>query len=292
MDFFVVSLVLLSAFLHSLRNYVTKKSFNKMLFIWWYGVFAIILYLPFFIFFLWNNPNFKPGFFIFILASAVIHFFYWIFLSKAYETGDLSAAYPIMRSSPALVLLVAVVFLEEQVALTGFSGILLVSLGIYIVGLEGLSLKDFTKPLKSLFTDKATIYAFLTLLTVTSYSIVDKLGVGYLHSFNYLYIMHFSTFTLLTIYVSRKYGAKSLIREYEKNRREIILNAILVFASYSLTLYAYTFEKVSYIVGLRQVSVVFGVILGIAFLKEKHGNYRLAAAALITLGAYLITTAK
>jgi len=51
-------------------------------------------------------------------------------------------------------------------------------------------------------------------------------------------------------------------------------------------------ERVSYVVGLRQLSVVFAVLLGGQLLKEKHQVIRLAAASLIFAGALMIALAK
>jgi len=45
-------------------------------------------------------------------------------------------------------------------------------------------------------------------------------------------------------------------------------------------------------VGLRQLSIVFAVLLGGYILKEKHKVLRLAAASLIFTGVYLIAIAK
>jgi drug/metabolite transporter (DMT)-like permease len=45
---------------------------------------------------------------------------------------------------------------------------------------------------------------------------------------------------------------------------------------------------VSYAVPVRQVSIMFGVLLGMIFLKESYGRIRLASAALILAGAFMI----
>ena len=46
-----------------------------------------------------------------------------------------------------------------------------------------------------------------------------------------------------------------------------------------------------YIVSIRQSSVISGVLLGVAFLKESYGKLRLVASVLIVLGLILIATA-
>jgi uncharacterized membrane protein len=82
------------------------------------------------------------------------------------------------------------------------------------------------------------------------------------------------------------------MREWSLNRRSILLNGLIVFISYSLILVAFTLERVSYIVGLRQLSIVFAVLMGGYILKEKHRTLRFISAGVIFLGAFLITVAK
>jgi drug/metabolite transporter (DMT)-like permease len=48
----------------------------------------------------------------------------------------------------------------------------------------------------------------------------------------------------------------------------------------------------SYIVGLRQTSIVFAVLMGSHFLKEKHKGIRLAGSLIIFAGGFLISLAK
>ena len=47
----------------------------------------------------------------------------------------------------------------------------------------------------------------------------------------------------------------------------------------------------SYIVGLRQTSIVFAVLMGSHFLKEKHQGIRLTGSLIIFTGGFLISLA-
>lgn len=79
--------------------------------------------------------------------------------------------------------------------------------------------------------------------------------------------------------------------EWRNYKSKAILNGVLVLGGYLLILMAFTMGKVSYITGLRQMSIVFAVLLGGHILKEKHKSIRLIAASIIFLGAFLISTA-
>jgi uncharacterized membrane protein len=49
-----------------------------------------------------------------------------------------------------------------------------------------------------------------------------------------------------------------------------------------------TLAPVSYILALRQVSVVLGALLGVALLRESYGRERLLGSAIIFAGVYIL----
>lgn len=75
----------------------------------------------------------------------------------------------------------------------------------------------------------------------------------------------------------------------KKDIFKITLAAVLEFSSYILILYAFRVSKIAYIVALRQISVVFGALYGILFLKEKHADVRFVGSVIIFIGIFLIT---
>lgn len=84
-----------------------------------------------------------------------------------------------MRSDPALVLVLSIVFLGEKVSLLGFSGIVLVIFGVYLINMERFSVKEGLAPFRSLFRDRAIQFAVLTVFCVAAYSLKRvKIGVS------------------------------------------------------------------------------------------------------------------
>ncbi|MBN2035111.1 MAG: EamA family transporter [Chitinispirillaceae bacterium] len=287
-----ITLVVLSAFLHAVRNLLTKRSGDKQLFVWWYEIWAMVFFLPLFVY-LAAVKGLPPATGLAVAAaSGLIHFFYWLFLSKAYEDGDLSQVYPIMRSAPALVLIVSIIVLNEKVSILGVAGILLVVAGVQAIGMQYPSAHGFMRPFTALATSRSTRFAFLTMVAVTAYSIVDKIGVGYADPFVFNYLLIVFGVAFFTPYIAATKGKSAIMLEWSMNRRSILLNGLIGFVSYSLILVAFTLERVSYIVGLRQLSIVFAVLMGGYILKEKHRTLRLISAGVIFLGAFLITVAK
>ncbi len=217
---------------------------------------------------------------------------YWMFMTSAYKEGDLSHVYPIMRSSPALVLLIAVFFLGEQVSGQGAAGILLVAAGVYIINMKQISGEELLVPIKSIAHDRSTRFAFLTLLSVALYSIVDKMAVDYIHPVQFAFFHLFFGMCYYTPYILLSKNVHLIRTEWHGGPLRIIMAGVIGIVGYSLILIAFTIERVSYIVGLRQTSIIFAVLMGSYLLKEKHKGIRLAGAAIIFIGGFLISTAK
>jgi len=287
-----IGLVVSSAVIHALRNFLTKISEDKQVFIWCYEVCAVIFYLPLFLYFLSTYGIQNPMAFSFGVAAGLAHAVYWIFLSRAYEEGDISHVYPIMRSDPALVLVFSLIFLKEQVSLPGLTGIILVVAGVYIITMKELTAKELLAPFQSLANNRATQFAFLTLFSVAAYSLIDKIGVSYVHPLIFAYLFTVCALFFFTPYIFLTKGRALIRNEWKINKRPIIVNGFMGIFGYALILVAFTLERVSYVVGLRQLSIVFTVLLGGHVLREKHRAIRYSAAVIIFFGALLISTAK
>jgi len=285
MEIYPLGLVLGSAFMHVLWNMLVKSSRDKLVFMGWGFLFSALFYLPLFLMNLGKSPIPPLGWTL-IWISGFIHIVYTITLTKAYDKGDLSLVYPLARSAPLFVTLWAVFFLKERLTMGGFLGILFVVVGAYIIGLRALAWRELIKPVFSL-KDKPYQLALLTALLVSLYSIVDKVGVQHVYPFTFYYLM---LLTRLVLYVPFVFKTRhtSVVPEWKRNKKNILLIGIIQFLSYLLILYAMTLTKVSYIVAIRQISVVFGVLAGVALLKEKYGLVRFVASSFIFLGIFLI----
>lgn len=285
-------LVVISAAMHAARNFLTKTALDKQAFVWLYELLGMLLFMPFLALFLYKNGFPPTGFLIFIVFSGLLHFLYWFFLTKSYDNGELSHVYPIMRSSPALVLLVSLTVLKEEITLLGFIGIILVAVGVYTINFKELSFSQVLEPLRAIRNERATQYAFLTLLSVTAYSIVDKLAVARMHPVIFAGLYPWLSMLFFTPYVFGLKGTSALRNEFAARKRSIVLCGFLGIFGYLLILIALSFERVSYVVGVRQLSVVFAVLLGTRVLDEGNRVIRLSASLIIFIGTLAIALAK
>jgi drug/metabolite transporter (DMT)-like permease len=212
-----------------------------------------------------------------------------VFLCKTYELGDMSLTYPIIRSAPIFVVVAALIFLREIPTIPALFGIIIVMLGVYIINQKSLVFSDFFRSFGHV-NKKAMLAAMLTAFTSACYSVIDKKGVLEIDPVLFFYLFFaISGFLFLIYLLCMKERRRLYFDVLKKHKLGITLAAVLEFASYVLILYAFRISKVSYIIALRQISVIFGALYGILFLKEKYGKIRLAGAAIIFIGIFLIT---
>ena len=288
--------VLLSAFFHALWNYYGKASRSPQLFFFWIGIFtmgvaalAFALQLPI-------APKSVWGY---IAGSGVIHFFYWVCLSRAYMSGEISYVYPIARSAPGFIPLFAFLFLDERLSVQGLIGIFLIIFSIYLLQQRagGLTFKELLRYLRR----PDSVWAFSTLGTVIAYSLVDKAGMAefYAHSAQqhaWQPVTYFLTESVIAMilygsYIMLNFPPREITDIGRREWKQIIATGVLSMLSYMLILHVYMTESVSYVVALRQSSVIFAVLLGAYLLKESQTKLRFAAAAVMVIGVLLIVTA-
>jgi drug/metabolite transporter (DMT)-like permease len=285
-----VGLVLLSALLHASWNTATKGSENPTAFLLGIEVLTAVVSIP--LLFLFELSEIPTAVWWLLAGTGVTHALYAYWLSRAYVHGELTLVYPIARSTPAFVPLLAIPLLGESVSLLGAAGIALVVCGIWAVQTEGrLRLGE----LASL----GAIFAYLTLATTVAYSLIDKqsmhlLGeaqwsgpapraIVYMVLLYYFYIPFFAALSL------PKVGWRAVRTVMRRETPAVIGSALCGVASYTLILQVMQTAPVSYVVAVRQSSVLFAVVLSVLFLRERPGRVRVLGAAATVAGVALIS---
>ena len=287
MPILALALVIAAALLHAVWNFLYKRAKDKPSFAWLFGMAAVLLYLPAFLLLVGRQPIPREGWYL-VAASGVIHTLYFAFLGRGYSVGDLSLVYPLARGTgPLLVPIWAATFLGERPSAVGLAGILSVVGGVYILHLREISWQGMLLPLRSIRTRPTRIALFSGLL-ISIYTVVDKVGVGYLQPLVYMYLFTALYSLLYGPYVLWTSGFKTVKAELRANALPIVAVGFLMVFTYVMVLYAMTMSNVSYVAAARELSVVFGASMGTVLLKESYGRSKLAGSLLIALGVAMI----
>ena len=291
-----IILVILSASIHVGWNYLTKSSSKPKLFSLLKGTLLLLLLLV--IIPIIPLRSIPTDVWIFIVLSGIIHAVYVLALASAYEAGDMSFVYPIARSAPAFVPIAAFLIVGEIISLRGFLGIAIVVTGVFLMQIRGTGNSEFRQFLSS-FKQKDSLWAFITLGTVVSYTIVDKAGMvafsrigeiaSGLHGPVFFLLENSMCYLLFWLYLFLR-RELTIGPVWKKEWPLGALAALCTLTSYSLILHVMQTETVSYIVTLRQSGILLAVLTGWKALKEPYGSYRLFVTFFMLIGFFLVAT--
>ena len=290
MDIIAFTLVVLSAGMHAYWNYLLKKSEDTSVFIWLFLLCSMLIFFPFFT--ALAPIDIPISGWCCILTAGLAHALYLASLSSAYEKGDLSFVYPLARSVPIVFVLIgAMLFLGEVPSKIGMAGMILIILGCYALHLDSPHALFQPLTLKSL-NSKPSQLALLTAVFISLYSLIDRVGIEHVQIFGYIYMVFVFMFVFYTPFILVRRSKMEIKAEWASNRSNILIVAFLCFFTFFLVLIAMSLAKLSYVVTLRQLSIIFSVALGAWVLKEGHGDIRFTASLLIFAGSFLIAIAE
>ena len=114
-----------------------------------------------------------------MIATVIIHVIYRLNVIYSYRHGDLSYIYPISRGSSCLfIAVISILFLNSDINVAGFIGILIVCIGLFLI--------SYSK--KTSFNFRGFSLAISTAILITAYTLVDGVGVRLSENgFSYIY---------------------------------------------------------------------------------------------------------
>ncbi|HEY6234480.1 MAG TPA: DMT family transporter, partial [Candidatus Elarobacter sp.] len=279
----VLALVLTAAVLHATWNLLAKRAqaADTVAFVWLTTAASAAISLPCVAVWLMVVPLRQPLTaidFAFIVGTAVIHSAYFLLLQRGYRVGDLSLVYPLARGTgPLLASVAAVLFLGERPGILGGIGIVAIVAGIFVAAGARLHVARARVSLA---------YGLATGATIAAYTLWDKHAVSALAIVPVVYeVGHYCVRAALMVPLVWG-GARraALVPTWRAYRTELVGVAVLSPLAYILVLFALVTAPVSIVAPAREVSIVFGTLLGARLFNEGDLRRRVGGAILILAG--------
>lgn len=268
----VIAAVLFGALLHASWNAMIKSSADKALDTAVIHLIGSFVALPLLLLVGLPPREAWP----YIGASLVIHIGYYIALTGAYKHGELGLTYPLMRGTgPLLVALGSASLLGETLSPAAWGGVLAVCGGVLVLGLSRHALES----------PRAVGFALANAVIIALYTVVDGLGVRVAgNALQYvLALFMVNGLPFATLVLLRR--GPAVVWPYARRRAPLALGgAAASLGSYGIALWAMTKAPVATVAALRETSVLFAVLLGMWFLKERMTWRRAVGVASIVAG--------
>lgn len=294
-----VFLILFSVFAHVGWNLIGKRAHSTAALFLGSVVVDLLFKIPI-LFWAWQfYVNLPAQVWIALVLTGLCQAIYFIGLAGAYRTGDLSLAYPLVRSiAPLLVALAAIPLgRADQIGTLCTLGILLI-----LAGGLALPMKRFRELRLENYVNACCGCALLAALGTAGYSLLDDFGLRILreqtsHSFTvwnavlvYVPAQAISTTSWLGFYVLLNPQERVRVPNILRTQKTVVaLTGIGFFIGYFPVLGALAYvSEVSYAVAFRQLSIPLGALLGVVFLREPGYRPKVVGAGLVFIGAMIV----
>ena len=258
MDLNVFIAVIFAAFLHATWNGMVKSHEDKYV-----AVASIVLgHVPASLIIIYFMPLPTLESLPYIITSAFIHQGYQWFLLTAYRYGDYTKVYPIARGSgPVIVTIVSLLFLGVILSRYELIGIVIVSVGILSLSFQNS---------EALRNKKAIFFALLTGLFIGLYSMIDGYGarvsMSPLSYIGFSFILNALMFPFFLKFMDQPNITK---RVFNKAKSLFIIGGTFSYIVYAIVVWGFTKAPIPLVSTLRETSIIFALLIGTFFLKER-----------------------
>jgi drug/metabolite transporter (DMT)-like permease len=272
----VVALTLVAAVLHAAWNAIAHAVPDRLVgfgligvsYVVVGGVGALVLGLP--------PAHAWP----FVLASAVLHTGYNLLLWLSYGLGEFSQTYPVARGTAPWLVAATEVALGHGLPALQLAGIVVISLGLVSLALDGGRLTRSALP--------ALGAAVATGVFIAGYTVVDAGAVSTTPVPVYATWMFLLQGPVMPV-LALVHRGRALLAQPRSVLVAGPAGGLVSLAAYGLVLVAQTSGATAAVAALRETSIVIGALIGSVFLGERFGARRAVAAAVVAVGIVLVS---
>ncbi len=243
---------------------------------------ALPFLLPWLLFLPW--PKLDNQFWLTLAALYPLEVAALILYMLAIKSSPLSLSLPFLSFTPVFLIFTGWLFLQEKPNLSGILGIILIFLGSYLLYIP--QTRSIPAVIKGILREKGS---WLMLLVSVIYAITSALGkVAILHS-SPLFFGPFYYVGLAIILTPSILSKPKVQFEFGKF---YLFGATLIGLSVTLMIISHVIAiskiEAVYMISIKRLSPLFGVIYGGILFKEAYLGVRLFATALMCLGSIMI----
>jgi drug/metabolite transporter (DMT)-like permease len=210
--------------------------------------------------------------------------------SQAIRDTSLSLTLPYLAFTPVFNTVTGYILLQEQVSLIGFSGIMLVVSGAWLLNLEHArgDRFDVIAPFRAIVSERGSR---LMLITAALYSITSVLGKGALAYttpvfFGTLYYVVIGFSVILVFSIGARTPVHVLWRKPAPHLAIGLFMAVMVVTHF----FAIQHVEVAYMIAVKRTSLLFGILYSVLLFHERARIEHFLAGGLMLAGVYLIVS--
>ncbi|MDM8523458.1 EamA family transporter [Desulfococcaceae bacterium HSG8] len=231
-------------------------------------------------------PQLDFTFFWTFLISIPLNGIAFFFHMNAIRISPLSLTIPYLAFTPAFMIVTGFIFLDELPNLFGISGIMIICIGSYILNIEP-GKWSFLSPMKAVFKEKGSWMMLIASFLYSFGAVIGKKAI--LHSSPLFFSMFFFAVFNLCLCLLLAAFRKIDLRTFRHDSLKGIIVGSFFFVHIVSHGFAISLTKAAYMISVKRLSVVFGVIYGRLLFKEANIAFRFSGALLMLVGTLFVT---
>ena len=269
------------------KKYLSKEGFIKMTLARTLG--ALPFLLPAFFYFLFVKKTifyFTFHFWLNTLILLILEIAATLFYMKGIEISPLSASLPFLSFTPVFIIFTGFFILGERVSITGTIGILLIVLGAYLIHLPRIK-RGLLAPIRGIWEERGSLFILITAFIYGITSVLGKRGL-LLSDPLFFAAFYFSLLSMVTPLLLKLLYRVEIFPFLKGHFKGVFLVGGTQAIMCLFHMLALSRLETAYMIALKRTSILFAVLLGWFFFREKYAGLRLSAAFLMFLGILII----
>jgi drug/metabolite transporter (DMT)-like permease len=236
-------------------------------------------------------PAPQPSFWLWMGTALPLEVLAEVLYVLAIRSSPFALTLPYLAFTPVLVTVSGYLLLGETVSIQGLTGILLVVVGAYLLNLEHARLlqpRTWFVPLAAIVRERGSRYM---LGVAVIYGVTSVLGKGAMQampavSFGAFYFALVGAATLIVFALWQPTSLKTLIRPRPAHLLVAGLMGVMIVTHFM----ALALVETAYMIAVKRVSILFGILMGYWFFAERHLARNLVAGTMMVGGVALIAS--
>lgn len=215
----------------------------------------------------------------------------FVLYMEAIRLSPLSLTLPFLTLTPAFMLITGYAVLQETASLPAILGIAVIICGGYLLHAPSAR-GGLLEPLRAIVTEKGSVLMIAVALIYSLSAVLGKKAI--LHSsplFFGVFFFFLQNFLLAAwALITRHVDGRRLLGAFPSHQGLVV--GVLYYFHVILHVWAISMTQAAYMIALKRLSAVFGVLYGGWLFKEKHLMWRGIGAALMVTGAAIVALAS
>ncbi len=246
-----------------------------------YTVPFMIFIIPFI-----DIPELDSVFFVVTFLSLPIDIIAVLLYMKAIKVSPLSLTLPFLSLTPIFLIGTSYIILGEKPDKSGFFGVILVVIGAYLLNVHTVSC-GFLEPFKAIAKETGSVLMIIVAFVFSLGACLGKIAVQ--HSDPIFFSVTYSLLLSVILFLIISFKTSHLFSKVIARPVPFLLIGMSMAIMMITHLKAVSLVEVSYMISVKRMSILFGVIYGVILFKESNIKERFLGASVMVSGIIMIS---